>query len=49
MKRRAFLVTAAGVCGAIALGETPGMVTIVEFGANGKPQVSLLRSPGFPV
>lgn len=36
MNRRAFLVIAAGVCGAIALGETPGMVTIVQFGPNGK-------------
>jgi peptide-methionine (R)-S-oxide reductase len=49
--RRAFLTTAAGACGAIALwrlqaphtaiaagsgSKTPGMVTIVEFAANGK-------------
>jgi peptide-methionine (R)-S-oxide reductase len=48
--RRAFLMTAAGACGAIALrrlqaphaaiaagSKTPGLVTIVEFAANGKP------------
>ena len=49
--RRAFLITSAGACGALALwslqnpraasaagggSKTPGMVTIVEFGANGK-------------
>ena len=49
--RRAFLVTSASACGALALwtlqkpraasaagagSKTPGMVTIVEFGANGK-------------
>src|ERR1700752_3341657 len=44
--RRAFLVTSAGACGALALwslrpgstvaASTPGMVTIVQFGANGK-------------
>jgi peptide-methionine (R)-S-oxide reductase len=41
MNRRGFLITAAGVCGAFALGasgkSTPsGMVTIVQFGADGK-------------
>jgi peptide-methionine (R)-S-oxide reductase len=49
--RRAFLVTSAGVCGAVAIWSldktgvasaasgkptTPGMVTIVQFGADGK-------------
>ncbi len=49
--RRAFLITSASACGALALwslqsprtasaaggrSKTPGMVTIVEFGANGK-------------
>src|ERR1700727_2966042 len=45
--RRAFLFTSAGACGALALwslrpsstasaANLPGMVTIVEFGANGK-------------
>jgi len=52
MSRRAFAVTAAGVCGAVALwswrhsptaaveangsGGTPGVVTIVQFSADGK-------------
>ena len=52
MSRRAFVVTAAGVCGAVALwswhrsptgaveangsGGTPGVVTIVQFSADGK-------------
>jgi peptide-methionine (R)-S-oxide reductase len=42
--RRAFLITAAGACGAFALWSsgvsakttTPGMVTILQFGADGK-------------
>ena len=51
LSRRAFLVTSAGVCGAVAIWSldktgvasaasgkptTPGMVTIVQFGADGK-------------
>jgi peptide-methionine (R)-S-oxide reductase len=51
LSRRAFLVTSAGVCGAVAVWSldksgvasaasgkptTPGMVTIVQFGADGK-------------
>ena len=51
ISRRAFLVTSAGVCGALAIWSldksrvasaasgkptTPGMVTIVQFGADGK-------------
>jgi peptide-methionine (R)-S-oxide reductase len=51
LSRRAFLVTSAGVCGAVAIWSldkagvasaasgkptTPSMVTIVQFGADGK-------------